>query len=235
MIHKSKSLQVFKRFGEKTLMLDTDFQMMACKDSVLSVLIVDRSGSMRQFGLLPQVEVNNHIKRMSLETGAEHYVLVVTFADRPTVDINVTRCKNNPQLVGYVADGETLLFDTVYYVLKALYNLRKTIPMPLLENLQVVVGVFSDGANNPPQGYANRDQPRKLQDACKVVLATGKFDLNSYGIGIDAKQLATSMGFPTDDVHCVTVHNSEDGVTAASGIFSQRTSTFSIKMGIEDD
>ncbi|PIR93650.1 hypothetical protein COT97_05255 [Candidatus Falkowbacteria bacterium CG10_big_fil_rev_8_21_14_0_10_39_11] len=233
MIHDPVTLQVFKRHGQSMVLVETDFQKMARTKAVLSVLIVDRSGSMQEFEKLPEELVNKHIDNLKLETGAEQYVMVITFADTPSIDINLSHCKSAPKLDNYKANGCTLLYDTVYYTLKSLYHIRNRIPRALLGNLKIVIGVFSDGENNPPEAFVDRDQPRKLQEACRRVLETGKFDLNSYGIGIDAGNLARKMGFPTDADHCITVERSRAGVTRATDTFTQRTSTFSMEFDVD--
>ena len=185
----------------------------------LSILILDGSGSMQQYGAVPQECVNRHFYRLqSPPDGRKQYCTVLIFNDRYQILVPITEAQDLLPLTTYSADGNTLLFETVYQAIKAFLRLHEIANT----DIKIVVGVFSDGddtASDKP-----RRQPGKVQAISKIAQQKG-WELLSFGIGIDAKELARSLGFPDDDAHTQTVENTPAGLVEASDSFTTKTTT----------
>lgn len=169
------------------------------KPKTLSILILDRSGSMLKYGDAPRACVNEHLEKIkNPPDGREQYCTVITFCDDATIEIPVTRADLIKPLEAYVADGHTLLWQTVHETLKLFCTMFKVKNPP---NLKVFVGVISDGVDN----RSDRNlYPQKTQKWAKRARELG-FELFCYGIGVDGKMLARDMGFPDDDQHAFTL------------------------------
>lgn len=185
----------------------------------LSILILDSSGSMDKYGGVPQECVNRHFYQLqSPPDGRKQYCTVISFADRYEILVPVTAAPDLPFLTNYKAAGGTLLFETVYQVLKVFLKMQES----SATDVKIIVGVFSDGddtASDKP-----RRQPGKVQTIAKLAKNKG-WELMSFGIGIDAKELARSMGFPDDDAHAQTVEASPQGLEEVTQSFTTRTTT----------
>jgi uncharacterized protein YegL len=169
----------------------------ANKPKTLSILIVDESGSMADYGKTPQNCVNNHFQSLkNPPDGRQQFCTVILFNDKYRVAIPLTEANELVPMTSYKADGNTLLYETVHQVLKLFISCFEQ----STADLKVFVGVFSDGADN--ESDTDR-QPKKVQVTARKARMLG-WELFSYGIGVDAKELASLLGFPTDKDH---VHN----------------------------
>ena len=189
-------------------------------NKTLSIMFIDKSGSMQRFGQTPLDCLNNHLQTLQTPPdGREQYCTVISFTEEATVELPLTKVSNGLKIKSYEADGGTLLWETVYQTLKVFLQMHKNLPDN--DSLQVVVGVFSDGEDN--WSFPER-QPRKLKKIAQRALEFG-WHLYSYGIGIDAKKLASDMGFPTDDDHAKTVLATPEGLQEVTQHFSINTTT----------
>lgn len=184
----------------------------------LSILIVDESGSMDSYGRIPQNCINDHFKALlNPPDGREQYCTVIFFNDKYRVAVPLTEAANLQSLTNYKADGNTLLFETVHQVLKLFISCFEQ----TTADLKIFVGVFSDGQDN--KSDANR-QPKKVQVSAHKARMLG-WELFSYGIGIDAKELARMLGFPTDKEHVHNFTAEAKSVGEATRHFTGRSTT----------
>lgn len=176
----------------------------------ISVIVLDRSGSMGAYGETPQRAVNGHIDTLRRATNAKYWVSVVTFADYALVEIPLTRVASVQPMTRYRADGSTLLWRTVKHVLSQLIGGYQRLDPTAQRKVRVFVAVFSDGEDNqsPKPHY-----PVALQKESSRALQLG-LGLKAIGIGIDGQQLARDMGFPEQDA--VTVEASSHGIDEAT-------------------
>jgi len=189
------------------------------KPKTLSVMIIDRSGSMQKYGGTPQKCVNDHLAAIkNPPDGREQFVTVITFADDAKIEIPVSPAATAQPLETYVADGWTLLWQTVHETLKLFCTLHR---MNNPTNLKVFVGVISDGDDNRSD---NTIYPKKTRKWAQIALDLG-FELFAYGIGVDGKKLAEDMGFPSDDQHAFTLEASVASVQEATTHFTTRSTT----------
>ncbi len=192
-------------------------------DKTLSILIVDRSGSMSRFGQTPLDCLNAHLQSLQNPPDKrEQYCTIIYFADEAIVELPLTKVESNLQIERYEADGNTLLWETVYQTMKLFRQLHQN--MPGGDLLQVVVGVFSDGDDTRSD---RQRQPQKLKRMAKKVTDFG-WHLFSYGIGIDGQKLAEEMGFPSDADHAKTVEASLAGIEEVTRHFSLSTTTIGV-------
>jgi len=184
----------------------------------LSILIVDESGSMANYGQTPQKCVNDHFRSLkNPPDGRQQFCTVILFNDKYRVAIPLTKASELVPMTGYNADGNTLLYETVHQVLKLFISCFKQSSA----DLKVFVGVFSDGADN--KSDPDR-QPKKVQVTAHKARMLG-WELFSYGIGIDAKELARLLGFPTDKDHVHNFTTSARSVGEATRHFTDRSTT----------
>lgn len=191
------------------------------KKSTISVMVLDRSRSMLRHGEVPQDAVNMHLTGLRRDAATDHYCVVVTFADDMRVEVPFAHISTVRPMDSYHADGNTLLWATVYAVMNELWEKYEAMLLRVHRpvSFRVVIGVFSDGEDN----QSPREQfPVTLQHLASMALEAG-WELLTFGIGIDGTQLAASMGFPTDEAHAVTVAASAEGIREASQTFTGST------------
>ncbi|MEK7159571.1 MAG: vWA domain-containing protein [Patescibacteria group bacterium] len=188
------------------------------KPKTLSILIVDESGSMDNYGRVPQDCVNNHFRGLqNPPDGRQQYCTVILFNDRYRVAVPLTEASHLRPMTTYKAEGNTLLYETVHQVLKLFISCFEQ----STADLKVFVGVFSDGLDT--KSDANR-QPKKVQVTSHKARMLG-WELFSYGIGIDAKELARLLGFPTDKEHVHNFTAEAKSVGEATRHFTGRSTT----------
>jgi len=197
-----------------------EMTMVDDEPKTLSIIILDASISMAEHGDVPQRCVNEHIETLkNPPDGRKQYCTVIVFGEDYRALIPPIAAESLQPISNYRADGKsTLLYETVY---KTLQNYLAIHSINRPENLKIFVGVFSDGDDNKSD---RARQPRKVKKLAQVAQSLG-WELFCFGIGIDGKALAESMGFPTDDQHCRTVKADEGGIRATTQHFSNATTT----------
>ncbi|MBI4098594.1 MAG: VWA domain-containing protein [Candidatus Magasanikbacteria bacterium] len=191
-------------------------------EATISVMVLDRSGSMSRYRSTPQDAVNAHMAQLRLDANNDHFCGVVSFADDARVEVPFGHISTVRPMAGYRADGNTLLWATVHQVMDELWQQYERVLLGKADqplSLRFVIGVFSDGADNES---ARERFPVTLQLLAAMAREAG-WELLTFGIGIDGCQLAEEMGFPTDEAHAVTVAASVEGVHRASQTFSSAT------------
>lgn len=185
-------------------------------NKTLSILILDASSSMRRYGAIPLESVKAHLRQIkNPPDGRKQYCAIVTFHYRPEVLVPVGSAESTAEITCYNTEVGTLLYETVWHVLIWLCEMKELNESP---NLKIVIGVFSDGAD----GRSPESQPAWLKETARDARESG-FLLFTYGIGIDAKELARDMGFPDDSDHAFTVNPSVGGIRRATEHFSDVT------------
>jgi hypothetical protein len=180
---------------------------LAFRPTTISVLILDSSESMLKYGDAPRTALEGHINALREQTDRNYLCAVVGFHDYAYVIVPLTPVGEIEGIGEYSPDHLTLLWETVAAVLQQLLDLFEKQPRVVMEQLRVVVGVFSDGGDNRSREGADSH----VRQLARKALLYG-WTLNTFGIGIDAAALADKMGFPTNPSHAQTVEATETGV-----------------------
>jgi len=189
-------------------------------DTTVAMMIVDRSRSMGRFGEAPQDAINAYVHSLR-ESGQNFYCGVTSFAGTTRVEIPLTAVGEIGKFDNYSTSAGTLLYATVNEALKECLALKQKMEADN-RPLRVIIGVFSDGEDNLSPAGCQSD----LQKASAFAIEAG-FELLAFGIGIDAKELAYDLGFPSD--YAETFEASEEGIHYASASMSH-TSTMKFKV-----
>jgi hypothetical protein len=188
---------------------------LAWRTATISVLIIDASYSMKKFAEVARQAVLGHLKKLGADKERTYLCAIIGFNDESFVILPMTMVDENMLEIDYDPKGDTLLWHTVGV---AMAQLRILVSEARRRNQQVdvLVGVISDGDDNrSPEGILGL-----LHGIVGKALADG-WDLQTFGIGIDAKQLAATMGFPTDDKHAHTLTATAEGVEEAAMSMTQ--------------
>jgi len=167
--------------------------------TTIALLVMDESGSMERFGAAPI----QAIERLLAEQRASPFaattaVGVMTFAETLRVRISIVGVRATSDLPHYEPDGRTKLFACLRDLIAPLRGLA----LPK----EVVVATFTDGEDNRSSGESLLELRRHAADA----RADG-WTFLTFGFGVDAAELARTMGFPDDPAHARTM-----GASAAS-------------------
>lgn len=166
--------------------------------------------------------MNEHLDHLRRDRGTEHYCVVVSFADTAVVEVPLGHVMNQGMKMDhYYPEGQTLLYETVDMVMSGFLDSQERIAPRMKRTLRVVLGVFSDGADNLSDA---KTYPKKLVATAKRVRALG-WELMTFGIGINGAELARKMGFPDDEAHALTVAATRHGVHHSMNSFSKVTTT----------
>jgi hypothetical protein len=190
------------------------FQLAPCPTTI-SVMVIDASDSMKKFAGAARQAILDHIENLRVDKDRTYLSAIIGFNDDSFVILPLTLVSENMPEILYDPQGHTLLWQTVALTMA---QLRILVMEARKKNQQVdvVFGVISDGKDNrSPEGI--------LELLHKVVgksLADG-WDLQTFGIGIDAKELAVQMGFPTDEKHAHTMKATAEGVREAAMSMTQ--------------
>lgn len=171
----------------------------------LSVIVMDRSGSMGRFREAPQAAMNGHIANLQKQENAPRTsAVIVSFADDARIETPHAPLSAIRQLTGYKPEGMTRLHWTIADVLRALIPVSQR---PELQGrLEVVVAVFTDGKDDPAT------DPSELRSLALEAQMIG-FKLMFIGIGVDVKKKAPEIGFPLD--LAFTVAASAEGISSS--------------------
>jgi len=187
--------------------------------TTLSVLILDRSGSMKEYGDAPIKAVNDHIRKLQEAADGCNYLFgLVSFADAPRLEIDITDVKRIELLQAIECDGQTLLYETVWRTINLLYNRYLNLTDREQSLLKVVIGVISDGADN----QSPSSQPGRLKNLAELVRSFG-WETLVFGIGVSGKVLAEKMGFTVDDQHAFDLAADRSSLNASSITLTQTT------------
>ncbi len=172
--------------------------------TVISVLILDGSGSMKDFTAVVKSAVKEYLDSLREDKTKRYIVGIIVFSNHWEVMRSLADVDQVTDIDEYRPDGRTQLWNTVIDVLFKMMTLVKLQSKIALEQTTVLIHVFSDGLDN----LSGFDAMKHLQVYSLQALHMG-FDLFTYGIGIDAPDLARMMGFPDDEVHAKTFGRSE--------------------------
>jgi Mg-chelatase subunit ChlD len=177
------------------------------------VLLVDQSGSMKPFARAVPEAFDRFVESLREGGAAEiSRLAVVTFAERGEIALPFTALTAELQLEGYAPEGGTRLVDTVRDVLLAL--LERT----WVEDERVIVAVITDGkdTSSTPEGRW------ELQSLALRAQAR-EWTLLTFGIGIDARIAARSLGFPDDPGAAQTLARSAESLFESLAYVSSRS------------
>lgn len=181
---------------------------------VLSISLIDRSTSMRQFGPDLQKAFGQHLADLKASPEADRIALGAwTFAGRgPSLAIPVGKLAGITGLPSLAFDGGTPLYTSVAEVL------GKLLDLPVRGQPRVVLNVLTDGDD---RGSHFHDLGNVRRILAPQALARG-FSLSVIGFGpkVDGIQIARTMGFCADI--SINVAGTQDGLHKA---FAQMTLT----------
>jgi hypothetical protein len=190
---------------------------------VVSVIFLDRSGSMTKFIVTPPTPkdiVNKHLASLKERNdGWDYFVSVITFSDHYTVDIDLCPIKDAPELNTYSPNGKTLLFSTVYHGIETLLKQFKELTPKQHSRIRVLIGILSDGLDNKS---SSQKYPQQLTAITAEVIKLG-WDFLTFGIGINGATLAGVMGLPTDSDHAFSFEPTKHSLCRSQEIFTGAT------------
>lgn len=155
----------------------------------ISVMAIDRSGSMAQFGRKPLEQANRFLDELAKDPNADVTAVgIVTFANDYSLDLPFTMVKAAPRLQAYRAEGNTLLYQTIYDCLGSLVLLADQRSRMGLKT-DVIFTVLTDGedTHSPP-----------MLDNLRALSAEGLrrgWQLRIFGFGVDGSEIARKVGF----------------------------------------
>lgn len=191
---------------------------------VVSIMIIDRSESMRGYEAPVMDAVNGHLTNIQNppEDSGDQYAMVITFNHGYRVAIPLARASEIAPLTSYLPKGRTLLYETVYLALKLFVRAYESLSDEQRQNLKIAFGIFTDGGDN------ESDQNKFPVKLVQLVQRARVFDFEfmTYGFHFDAKNVAREMGMPTDDDHAISFDKSPAGFEAASQHYTTRTMAF---------
>ncbi|MFZ2804143.1 MAG: vWA domain-containing protein [Patescibacteria group bacterium] len=193
----------------------------------LSLLLIDRSGSMRQFRQTPLTAANGFLDQMGKLPAGVEALVGVAFFNETLSDFQLMPASHAPTLEQYEASGSTRLYAIVGDTLSSLLTLCDELRTRFLHEhghrltINVTFGIITDGCNEP----AAPDPPgtlQRLRTLAGRALERG-WQLHLFGIGQDAKTIADDIGFPDDEEHCQTLYANAHSIHTATQTFSRRS------------
>ncbi len=179
----------------------------------LAMLLLDRSGSMNDFGDAPLKAANECLEVLKNKPGADRtYAGVWTFCEVVTNDIPIQPLCDLQPLQKYIARGGTALYDAVGEALRQALEIQAFADRVHGIKIHTSLSVITDGDDL----HSRMPHARELTFAQHAKDA--KFDLMAIGIGIDHKRLARNLGF--DPRNCHTVDATAAGVRRATHMTS---------------
>lgn len=178
--------------------------------ATLALLLLDRSGSMQDYGQTPRRAANECIQTVQGVLGAENTTFALfTFGSEVTLDVRPQPVKAVRQLETYVPNGATKLYEAVYAALFVALEFA-AVAEGQGSHVNVAISVISDGdgdtASEPKYRSLTRELARQARER--------GFQLQVIGIGVDSKRLALDLGFQDDLAR--TVEPTEEGVRKAA-------------------
>jgi uncharacterized protein YegL len=200
---------------EQVSLVQYDQSLKAVSKSLL-VLVVDSSGSMESLWGEVKSCVRHYIKDLRKAPGAEFALLtIVTFDEMAEVDLPPTIITKIERVELSTPSGHTRLYGTLVDVLKPINQLVDE-ARAAKQELPVMLALFTDGEDN--HSPDSLPELRRLTGAAREL---GGIDLNLFGIGVDAKELARTIGFPEDSA--ISVAATAQGVRDASRSASMKS------------
>ena len=205
------------RIGGIQSQIRTAAQLMSRPGCVPVVLVVDASGSMtkRAQAVIESVRLAKETFN-AMDDGRQYFLCIIQFNAEGHVSVGFTHSLTLPELF-YSPGGGTLLYSTVYEALAMLMAALDEVENPR-DDLQVTLAVFSDGDDTMSPAA---DLPKLQGLARRAQTSAVNFQLQTFGIGIDAPHLAGVMGFPLE--FATTVEASARGVTEAMETMTSHT------------
>jgi len=192
---------------------------------VLTLLVLDRSGSMASHGDAPLVALNELIQNLRTAEGAERtFAGIITFAGDVRWDVQPMPATELEDRTSYTANGSTALFQAVNEALAKGLAFRKFFQENAKREVDVAIAVISDGGDT--DGPVDM-QPKVLKLAEEA--RKQNFKLQVVGIGIDALRLSQLVGFTPG--LAVTVEPTRQGVTIATQTVSRTFSRTMVGFG----
>lgn len=157
---------------------------------VISVLLLDRSGSMQGFAQKPLEQANRFLRELSQDANASRIMVgVITFNDSMVIDIPLAHAQNCPQIRAYDPNGGTALYQALYEILGRLMLLTNERGNEG-QQTDILVNVFTDGEDTA--------SPQHLLPGLRALSLEGRnrgWQLRIFGFGVDALAIAKDVGF----------------------------------------
>lgn len=176
--------------------------------ATLALLLLDRSGSMAEFGQTPRKSANEIIATVQKVDGAENTTLAIfTFGSEVSLDVRPQPVRQVKHLDTYCPDGGTKLYEAVYAALYVALEFH-AVAEGQGSCVNVAISVISDG-DDTSSGPGYRARMRELSRQARE----RGFKLQVIGIGVDSRKMALDLGFQDDLAR--TVAPTEEGVKKA--------------------
>ncbi len=214
-----------------TLINRTTVHSMDEEPHVVSVIAMDRSGSMGRFGNAPRDALAAHLATLRASPRSEAMsLLMASFADDWRIDLPHSALGAVVMPTAPVTAGMTRLYGTVRDMLTQL--LAEVRDFPADRAPRLAIAVFTDGENS----VGTKDGSDMADLAAVRGLAVDAqllgCQLMLVGIGVDARRIARSMNFPVD--LALRVAATEAGISSSMASIS-RTTLSSCFVGLPRD
>jgi len=179
-------------------------------NTTLALLLLDRSGSMAEYGQTPRKAANECIQTVQNVPGAENATLAVfTFGSDVSLAVHPQPVKSVKPLETYVPNGNTKLYEAVFAALFVALEYHD-VAKAQGSQVNVAISVISDGEDTA----SDPEYKSRMRELARQARQRG-FQLQVIGIGVDSKKMAQDLGF--QDSLARTVEATEEGVTRAAG------------------
>lgn len=211
--------------GKNKFSIVTDSRALARTQLTLSVVIMDCSGSMQEFGSAPKNALIELVQGLQSSPTADSInVAIFGFSSMevPSVIVPLSSVMDIRSFEIPVPNGGTRLYGTVLQVLKALARMVTGYVKKSGSAPNVLVTVCTDGQDNLSQ-----DRQPGLQAFSRGVRELG-WDLSVFGYGVDAQKIARDMGFNDDAEHATSMAADEESIRTSMQSVTSRTETTSM-------
>lgn len=190
----------------------------------LCILLLDGSGSMYEFGQTPLRAANEFLANLKAsEAAATIAVQVLVFSESAETAVELDFVNRVPLMSGYSASGSTRLYGVIKETLADLFELVASATTVTDSQLRVSLAVITDGIDDPPTRTQDtsglREELRTLAGRARSL----GWNLQIFGIGVPAQDIASDVNFPPDRDHAHTLAHRRDSLQRSLGAFCRST------------
>ncbi len=186
--------------------------------SSLVLMLLDRSGSMEQFGDTPRLAANECLQTLQAQPGVENAMgAIFTFAGGISLNVEPQPVKGIKPLTGYSAGGGTKLYEAVYGALYLATEYQTAAEVAGVD-VSVAISVITDG-DDTASGPGIHDKLLRLAETAR----DKNYMLQCLGIGVDSERLSKLLGFQPGYARTVasTAQGVRDAAKESSVLFSR--------------
>ena len=176
------------------------------RNPIIRVILLDCSESMRPYGSVARSTLNASLRRIARGPNAYRtYFTLIGFGDDATTLVPFARVSAAQPVRELPFSPRTRLTETSYAVLAACRALCYGLVLEQRDP-ECSISLMTDGMDN----VSHHRYERLLRQLAEE-LQTRSFRLQLYTMGVEARSLARTLGFPTDT--CVELVPSQQSVS----------------------